>query len=186
MVIGNCAPSGFHSAGFVAGGRGDLTTLCLLRLLGDDVDHSVYGIGSPHHSPRTPYHFDLLYVAHGDIDRVPDDAGKQRRIERPPVDHDQNLVGIHPRRPADGHRVGTVVQRENRHARHPAEGFGNRSRARPADILGSQHEDRGWRFRNLLRLATHRRHLHVEQFVYSDFGQIVSRRPHALSQRRRQ
>src|SRR5450432_2733133 len=82
MVIGNCAPSGFHSAGFVAGGRGDLTTLCLLRLLGDDVDHSVYGIGSPHHSPRTPYHFDLLYVAHGDIDRVPDDAGKQRRPAR--------------------------------------------------------------------------------------------------------
>src|SRR5450432_2395107 len=82
MVIGNCAPSGFHSAGFGAGGRGDLTALCLLRLLGDDVDHSVYGIGSPHHSPRTPYHFDLLYVAHGDIDRVPDDAGKQRRPAR--------------------------------------------------------------------------------------------------------
>src|SRR3546814_14059213 len=73
--------------------RADIASLAGTGIAGHDVDDAVYGIGSPQRRAGAADHLYAVDIFGDDILHVPIDAGKQRRINAPAVDQDEQLVG---------------------------------------------------------------------------------------------
>ena len=63
------------------------------RVARDDVDHAVDGVRAPQRRAGPADHLDAVDVGEDIVLHVPENAGEERRIDRPPVDHHEELVG---------------------------------------------------------------------------------------------
>ena len=88
-----CAVAGGRTAFLVAGAEAHQAALRFARRPGDDVDHAIDGVRSPERGAGPADHLDAIDVLEHHVLALPEDAGKQRRVDRAPVDEDQHLVG---------------------------------------------------------------------------------------------
>jgi hypothetical protein len=65
-----------------------------LGTLGDDVDHTVDGIGAPHGTAGSADHLDPVDIFQRHVLLIPVDAGAERAIDASSVYHRQHLVSI--------------------------------------------------------------------------------------------
>ena len=65
----------------------------VLRFLSNDVDHAIDRVRAPQGRPRAADDLDPIDLREGNILRVPKHAREQRRVHRPAIDQDQELIG---------------------------------------------------------------------------------------------
>ncbi len=63
--------------------------MTVFRVLGDDVDYTIYSIRSPDCAAGAANDFDPIYVFKQHILEFPIDAGKKRRIDVSAIDQDK-------------------------------------------------------------------------------------------------
>src|SRR5205814_3931648 len=73
---------------------GDEQALRVFGILRRDVDDAVDRVGAPEGGAGAADHLDPVEVGHDVIERVPVDAGEQRRVHAAAVHHHQQLVGV--------------------------------------------------------------------------------------------
>jgi len=77
-----------------AAAGGDQPAFRFLRAFRDDINDPVHGIGAPHGRAGPANHFDAVHIFQKRILYSPPYTRKERRIDAPPVDHHEQLIGI--------------------------------------------------------------------------------------------
>jgi len=142
--------------------------LGVLGALGEDVDHAVDRVGAPQRATWTADDLDAVDVVQQGVLRVPIDAGVQRGVDRPPVDHHQQLVGEHIVEAARADRPLAGVGLGDLEVRREAQGLGYAGRSRPADVIAGHHLDGRGGAREPFRMPGDRGHLDVHQFFEAE------------------
>src|SRR6185295_633710 len=94
VVADLAAPAGGAEGAFLgAAAAGDAAALGVLRLLGDDVDDAVDGVGAPDGGAGTADDLDAVDVLEVHVLRGPEDAREEGGVDAAAVDEDQELVG---------------------------------------------------------------------------------------------
>ncbi len=145
-----------------AAGR-DEQALGVRGALGDDVDDSVHGIGAPQRSARTANHLDVIDVIEQRVLRFPVRASEQRRVDRAAVDQHEDRSRQTVGKAAHANRPDAGADARDLHAGREAQHFGNRSRARSADVFLRDHEDGRGDLNRRLGAARRRGDLQIEQ-----------------------
>lgn len=89
------APADTHGAGLrtvAATGRHEHAARFTSRTR-DDVDHAVDGVDAPERAPRAADDLDPLDVLEHHVLLIPENTGKEWRVDRSPVDEHEQLVG---------------------------------------------------------------------------------------------
>ena len=146
---------------------------------GDDVDDAIDRIHPPQRAARAADHLDALDILQHHVLRVPEHAGKQRRIDRAAVDQDQQLVrravvaAVHAaRRNGMAHGAGLGHLQVGRQAQR----IGKVARTGAMNVIGSNDEDGRCSVRQTLGPPGHRRDLDVAQLLQRQRGQVLRRR----------
>ena len=103
----------------------------------DDVDDAVDGVGAPQRRARPADDLDAIDVAEDVVLHVPEDAGEERRVDRAPVDHHQQLVGGVGVEAAWRDRPGAVVEARDVDAVGEEQRVGDRRHAGAADVVAA-------------------------------------------------
>ena len=105
----------------------------------DDVDGAVHGVGAPQAGARAADDLDALDVVDENVLRVPEDAGEERRVDRPAVDHHLELVRAVDVQPARVDHPGAAVEAADEERVREAEGFGEIADASAVEVFARQH-----------------------------------------------
>ena len=135
--------------------RRDESALCVLRVLGNDVDHAVHRVGAPHGRARTADHLDTLDIFEHRVLKLPVDSGEERCVDAASVDQHEQLVGVLAVESARRDSPGLGVDASHLDSWHHAKEIGNVGRSRAPDIFARQDIYRGGCFGQGLRLPRH-------------------------------
>ncbi len=149
--------------------------------LGNDIDHAIDRIRSPQRAPRTADDFDAIDVFEQIVLHVPEHPRIKRRIDGPPIDHDQQLIAQVRIEPpcADGPIVRVLLR--NLQIVGQAQRLRNARGAGTPDILVRYDLDRGGGLDQFFRMPRDRRHLDVHEvfdiqlFQLADGGRAAVR-----------
>ena len=141
-----------------------------------DVDDAVDRVRAPQRRAGTAYDLDAIDVFELVVERVPEDAGEQRAVHRPPIDHDEHLVRRDRRETArrDGPRA--VVEARDVDAVGKSDGIGQRRHAGAADILSGHDRNRCRRGCHWLRAPRGQRHIDLHQLLDGQPLEVLRRR----------
>ncbi len=137
----------------------------ILRVLRDDVDHAVDGVGAPQRCPWSADDFDSVDIREQDILHVPEHARKQRGVDGPAVDQDQQLVGGGAVEPPGADGPLTRIDLCNLQIRSEAQGFGKARCAGAANVILRDDLDRRWCFEQAFRTPGDGHDLDVHQLI---------------------
>ena len=107
----------------------------MCRGLRHNVDDAIDGIGAPERGAGSANHFNAVDVLQHRVLHVPENAGEQRSVNRPPVDHHEQLVGERVVEAARADGPGVLIDARHFHARRAAQRFGNARGARAANVF---------------------------------------------------
>ena len=154
---------------------------CALRVGGaprDHVDHPVDSVCAPQGRTGPADHLDALDVFQHHVLGIPEDAGEKRRVDGAAVDQDQQLVGDGVVETACADRVRARARARDLEVGREPQGFGKAGRARAADVLARDHENRCGSIREPLGVPRHRGDLDVAQLFDAQIGDV--RHAHGL------
>jgi len=117
----------------------------------DDVDDAHERVGPVERGARPRDHLDALDVFEHHLLRVPQHAGKHRRVEHAAVDEHEQLVGDDVLESARRDRVRRRAHARHLEVRREAQRFRKARGPRAADVLVGDDEDGGGRFVQALR-----------------------------------
>jgi hypothetical protein len=143
------------------------------RVARDDVDDAVDGVGAPQRCAGTADDLDAIDVLEHVVDRVPEHAGEERRIDRPPVHHDKELVRRAAIEAARRHGPRAVVAARHVHAVGEGEGVGQRGHAGTADVLARDDRHGGGRRPDGFHAAARGRDVDLHQLLDREPLQVL-------------
>ena len=150
----------------------DEESLGLRRVLRDDVDHPVDRVRAPQGSAGPAHHLDPIDVFEQEILDVPVDAGKERCVDAPAVDHHEQLVGELSVEAAGRDRPRARVDVGDVQAGDHPQQVGDVRHARATDVLARDHRDGGRSLRQRLGAFGHRGDLHLQQVLDAEAQEI--------------
>ena len=144
----------------------------------DHVDHPVDGVCAPQARSGAADHLDALDVFQHHVLGIPENAGEKRRVDGASVDEDQQLVGdgVVEAARADGVRARAHA-RDFQVGREPQR-LRKAGRARAADVVPRDHENRRGCIREPLGVPRHRGDLDVAEFLDAQIREV--RHAHGL------
>ena len=149
----------------------DEATLGILSALRDDVDHSIHCVGAPQCRARAADDLDAFNIFQHDILDIPENAGKQRRVNTPAVDEHQHLVREAAIKPTRADCPFIAVDAANMKAGNSSQEFRDTRQTGSADIFLSDDMVGRRGLRQLLFLLGNRRHFHVHEVFEADLTQ---------------
>ena len=109
-----------HAGVFRARAHADQSALSVGRILGDDVDDTIYRVGAPKRATRSPDDFNTFDALQLNIQRFPHDAREEGGVGTPAINKHQQFAGIAPAKAAHRNRPRIVVYGTHMDPRHHA------------------------------------------------------------------
>ena len=121
--------------------RVDDATLRLTRVLRQDVDDAVDRVGAPQAPARASHDFDAVEIVKEDVLGMPVHTTKRKVVDRPAVNHDEELIGELSTEAAGAHPPCRRLDPRHVHPRHVTQCVRQRVGAAAPDIVFGQHGD---------------------------------------------
>ncbi len=122
----------------------------VLRVLPDHVDHTVDRVGTPQRCPGSADDLDPVDIGEQKVLHIPKHARKQRCIQGPSIDEDEQLVGASAVEPAGADGPLTRIELRNLQIRGEPQGFWQAGCAGRANVVLRDDLDPGGCFEKSL------------------------------------